>query len=567
MATSQRNLSELNSKQFDVVIVGGGISGAWLALHCAQLGHRTALIEKDDYASQTSSASSKLLHGGIRYLQQMQFTKVRESAMERAHYLYAAPHLSTPVPFVVPTYHDFQRSKFFLNCGMIAYRILCFGENRIIESDNEILPPIRSISASELNQIYDLGTQMHTGAVVFHERHMIDSERMVLAILQTARDQGACIHNYVSCQEFLLSNNDVTGVKVQDELNGERFDVNCKLVINAAGPWIDNLNAALPRSESAFSIKAFAVGSHIVTRQLCDHAIALTTNQQSNSKLDRGGRHVFVIPWRGRSLIGTSYDELECANSEVKLQPEHVTQLLDAVNSGLPNAKLSRADVISGYSGLYPLQTNNSHGSVYQASGDYHLVDHAKVNGVSGLITALGAKYTTGRKLSELTMKLVAQKLGGAAVPKKIKFVSSAYQSNGVQNLSQFEKTKLEQYKGQLPADTIRHLVRNYGSELDAFIHSVNNDYKLRLRVSAHQPDIFGQVAWAIKHEQAVTLADVLFRRTSLALLGINEDEVRCLGRFMAPLLEWDDREQVKQIAGVLGWLSEIRNTLHDNAE
>ena len=166
MDTFKRNTQALASQQFDVCIVGGGISGAWLALHCAQSGLTTALIEKGDFASQTSSSSSKLLHGGIRYLQQFQFGKVRESAIERAHYIYAAPHLSTAVPFAVPTYRDFQRSKTFLRSGMLAYKSLCFGEDRIIESREEHLPPITSISSSGLNEICELEGNEHTGAVV-----------------------------------------------------------------------------------------------------------------------------------------------------------------------------------------------------------------------------------------------------------------------------------------------------------------------------------------------------------------------------------------------------------------
>ena len=289
MATFKRDIEALNSQQFDVCIVGGGISGAWLALQSAKSGWKTALIEKGDYASQTSSSSSKLLHGGIRYLQQLQFSKVRESALERAQYIYAAPHLSSSIPFAVPTYKDLARSKIFLQAGMLAYQALCFGENKIIADSEQIMPHSHSISDEELNRICDMEGAGHTGAVVFYERHMLNSERMVLSILRSAADHGAVIANYVKADHYLRAEDTVTGVRTTDMINSQSFDIDAKLVINAAGPWIDSLNSDLATKGEDKSITGFAVGSHIITRKIASHAIALTTEHKSDAKIDRGG--------------------------------------------------------------------------------------------------------------------------------------------------------------------------------------------------------------------------------------------------------------------------------------
>lgn len=539
----KRNVSKLTKQKFDVVIIGGGISGAWLALHCAQQGYSTALIERADFASSTSSASSKLLHGGIRYLQQFQFDKVRESAMERAHYLYAAPHLSTAVPFVVPTYPDFKRSKFFLNCGMLAYRMLCLGESRLIGSKEEELPSIYSINSDKLNDICDLTQEHHTGAVVFYERHMLDSERMVLAILQSAKKLGAEVHNYVSAVGFTGDKENITGVQAHDEVSGEQLTIESKLVINAAGPFIDNLNVKLKSADTAPRINGFAVGSHIITRQLCDHAIALTTKHQSDAKIDRGGRHIFVIPWRGYSLIGTSYDEIDNPNGDLTIQPDHVDQLLDAVNESWPSARLVRDDIISGYSGLYPLHTENINNTVYQGSGEYQIIDHQDANGVSGMITALGAKFTTGRKISDLTMRLIKRRLGGTKIPQKSKLVGADFDS-----FSSFRTTKIQQYSNTYSTETIDHLLMLYGSEIDAFFASIEGRPELQKTICATQPDLLGQVAWAVSHEQAITMNDVLFGRTSLGLLGIAEQELTDIANIMSELLGWDDKQKTRRI-------------------
>jgi glycerol-3-phosphate dehydrogenase len=548
MTFSKRDLSQLSEQKFDVVIIGGGITGAWLSLHCVQQGYKTALIEKADYASQTSAASSKLLHGGIRYLQQMQFDKVRESAMERAEFIYAAPHLSNSVPFVVPTYSDFKRSKFFLSCGMLAYQTLCLGQNAVIDSKEQRLGGTHSISVEQLNKICDLENEPHTGAVVFNERHMIDSERMVLAIIQTARELGAEVHNYVAASEFLGDESKVTGVVACDQLNGNQFEINSSLVINAAGPWIDGLNSKLRNAETAPRINSFAIGSHIVTRQICDHAIALTTKHQAGSKIDRGGRHVFAIPWRGYSLIGTSHNEIDSADGDISLQAEHVEQLIDAINDAMPQAKLKREDVVSGYSGLYDFRTNNIRSTVYQGSGEYQIIDHQSTNHVDGLVTALGAKYTTGRKVSAQTMKLVNRKLSGDRSTSNETITRRKLRGSDYISFAQLQRTKLEQYKDQYSIETINHLLMSYGSDIDMFLTSINEQADLQKTICSTQPDLIGQVVWAIVNEQAVTLNDVVFGRTSLGLLGLQAEELLAIAGVMAAQLFWSKQELERQL-------------------
>ena len=552
-----RNIEELSNQEYDLAIIGGGITGAWIAFHGAQQGYKVALIERGDFACATSSASSKLLHGGIRYLQQFQFDKVRESAMERAEYLYAAPHLSNAVPFVVPTYPDFKRSKFFLNCGMLAYDFLCMGQNRVIGNPAEYLPKTYSLSATDLNKLFDISHEPHTGAVVFYERHMLDSERMVWAILDSARELGARVYNYVSAEHYLSDDTKVLGVKARDEISGQDIELKAKLVINAAGPFIDNLNKDLPKSKSAPKINGYAVGSHIVTRKISDHAIALTTKHKSNAKVDRGGRHVFVIPWRNHSLIGTSYDEIETPNGDISLQSEHVEELLEAVNDNMPNAKLTRDDIVSGYSGLYPLHTENIQSTVYQGSGEYQLIDHETANGLSGLITALGAKYTTGRKISELTLKLVNKRFERSSKPQRSKLSSANYTDFG-----EFVKQKMEQLKDKFEPPVIDHLACTYGSKLDDFVDFIGTDESLSKPICDAQPDILGQVAWAIEKEQALTIDDVLYRRTSLGLLGLPSQSLGAIADLMATELTWDEARKQDELRHSLDRLNRTRSAI-----
>ena len=556
MDTFKRDTARLGSEQYDALIIGGGISGAWLALHCQQAGLKTALIDRGDYAGETSSSSSKLLHGGIRYLQQFQFTKVRESAMERAEFIYAAPHLSTAIPFIIPTYPDFSRSKFFLNCGMLAYSILCLGQNRLINNKAERIPRTRNINKTQLNALYDLD-DVNTGGVVFFERHMFDSERMVLEILKTAADAGATVTNYVNADSLIVKDSRVLGVQACDTKSGDNFDIKAKLVINAAGPWIDGLNGSLPNAEQAPSINGFALGSHIVTRQISDHAIAVATELESDAALDRGGRHVFAIPWRGYSLIGTSYAEVESCDGDLSIKPEHVDELLAAINHGLPKAQLTRDDLISGYSGLYPLRTDNIKSTVYQGTGEYQIIDHAQANKIEGLVTALGAKFTTGRKLSALTLKVVAKKLGVSSRIDRRKLSASQYD-----DFLKFVSDLINDFGGSYSSETLQHLAHHYGSDARAVLALADSDVQLQSTIMPGQPDLLAQVAWAVIHEQALGLEDVLFRRLSIGLLGLDEAQLENVATLMAKLLNWDAVKRAAEVAHLSHRLKTIEAAL-----
>ena len=561
-------IQQLENEQFDVVVIGGGVTGAWIALQCSSLGYKTAICERGDFAGGTSSASSKLLHGGIRYLQQLQLNKLRESSLERAEYIYAAPHLCTSVPFVVPTYKDLKRSKFILYCGILTYRLLGLGQNKVI-ANAELAKKngeTQHFSATELNKLCDLSHINHTGAIAFTETHMHDSERTVWSIIESAIKHGAIAANYTSITEIVSENEKTKGVNVKDNETGREFFVKSNIVINAAGPWVDDLNQQVGNPDKANGtaqlIHNFAAGAHLVTRQLTSkHAIAITTKQKSVTTLDRGGRHIFIIPWRGFSLIGTSYRETKDPNGAENLGKEDLSQLLEAVNEMLPAAQLGPEDIKSAYVGLYPLRTNTQLKSTYQGSGEYILIDHQQEYGIEGLITSLGAKFTTGRILAEKTVRLVQKKL---VAP--ITYTSSSTQqrkknfrirlcSSNYKNLEQFTDNKISSLRHRLPAETIRHLINCYGSHLDDFIEYLDANENSELLLTAvvqGLPDILGQVSWAIDKEMAIRLDDVLLRRTSVGHLGISSKEIEIVATLMQEKLDWTDQHTKAQIANAV---------------
>ena len=323
-------------RTFDVVVVGGGITGACLAHDATLRGLSVALVERQDFGAATSAASSKLLHGGIRYLQQARFDKVRESAHERACFQRIAPHLTRWVPFLIPTQASLLRSQGVLRCGMWLYERLTSAEDRSFADPAKRVPTSRFYSRSELARVVpELGARDDvTGAQVLYESQLHSSERMTLAFLKSAVAGGAVVANYLSMDGVLTRAGRVEGVTVSDGVGGERFDIRAKIVANAAGPWLTGLNDHLGLGSLAVPIRGFSKGAHIVTRQAVEtFALALPTTRRSSAIVNRGGRHVFVIPWRGRSLIGTSDRPHAGGLDEVGPTEEDISDLLNDVQA------------------------------------------------------------------------------------------------------------------------------------------------------------------------------------------------------------------------------------------
>jgi len=567
MPANDRSLLKetLETTVFDVVIVGGGISGAWIAQLLGESGYCCALVERRDFASATSSASSKLLHGGVRYLQQMQFDKVRESTLERAKYLSYAPHIAEAVPFVVPSFRDIKRSKWLLSAGMLAYRMLGLGQNALLKSAGVLLPRTHLLSSSELNSICPLHELDHTGAVVFPEFHLYDSERCVWSIVDSARHLGLVAANYTTVESLLIENDRVTGVCARMEGATDTLDIKARLVVNAAGPWVDKVLASYGQPFLPTIINGYATGAHLITRQLVkDHAIAVTTQQKSDARIDRGGRHIFIIPWRGMSLIGTSYRETDFPDNAEILTQEDMNQLLDAVNDALPHAKLTLSDIVSAYSGLYPLRVETIKTNEYQGTGEYLLCDHAVNHNLEGIVTSLGAKLTTGRKLAELTVSLVATKVEPQQPDSRKSAGAKRLHCARYDNLTQFQAMQIATYSDRYSNTRIQHWIRCYGSDMDAFIRymetSDNAQTMLRTLVEG-QPDVFGQVAWAVEQELAIHLDDAILRRSSVGLLGISDAHLDDAAQLMGSLLGWNDATMATEIARVADRQKAITDT------
>lgn len=547
----KRDFDSLSSHTFDVALIGGGITGACVAHDATLRGLSVCLIEKGDFGGATSAASSKLLHGGIRYLQQLQFHRVRESARERAAFRRVAPHLLRWVPFLIPTTRSVSKGRVVLTAGVAAYRVLLAGIAGRAGAAGLAEPSGGFFSKGELIDRFPWLASLRdlTGAWVIHETHMQSSERMTLAFVKTAASRGAAVANYVEVVGFRREGSHVAAVEVRDRLTGRRCDVGARLVVNAAGPWIGVLNESLGDVHLRRDITALAKGMHIVTRPLTgDAAIALATRHQSQAVIQRGGRHIFVIPWRGCSLIGTTNVPFSGLPDHVGVEPGEVAAFVDDINAALPAAQLSLADVRHAFAGLYPLTETTIRADTYQGTGAYQLVDHADSGGPSNYMSALGAKYTTARGFASRVVDRVFQKL---RIPNPgCSTATTPLACSRYEDVDAYRRQAVARHRGTVDTTTIDHLVILYGSDTDAVLTAGHRTPTGFSRLGPDQPDIEAQVRYAVADEMALTLEDVVFRRTGLGTAGRPQTtSIARVASIMAEALAWDEPRTREELA------------------
>jgi len=549
----KRDIQQLAARQYDVLVIGGGITGACIAHDAALRGLSVALIDKNDFGACTSSASSKLLHGGIRYLPKAQFHKVRESAREQAVFQHLAPHLTRWLPFVIPTDKSSPtKGKMALKAAMAVYGLCCAGLTGLIHDPGKQPPSRTFLSGDEVIRRLPMLSAIKglTGAQILFESHMHSSERMTLAFIKTAVENGAHVANYVQAGRLLVEGTRVVGVDAADVLTGEEFTINARMVVNSAGPYTQAINETVPGLRLYHRLTGFSRGVHLVTRQLePDYAMALTTKKKTEGFITRGGRHFFIIPWRGRSLIGTTNVPLIGKLDDIRVTQKDVEDFLFDINEALPSVKLTRDDVFYAFTGIYPIIAREIKPDTYQGTGEFQIVDHGQKDGIDGIVTALGAKFTTARNVARQAVDLVADKLGGNVAA--CRTVETQLLEGRIDDIEGFTADCLGKYAALLPEGSIRHLLRNYGKKIGDVI-ALGEQRNMLTRLCPERETLEIEIYYGVRHEMAITLDDVLFRRTGLGTIGHPGDGAvaRCAD-LMGDMLDWDDAEKEQQIAVV----------------
>jgi glycerol-3-phosphate dehydrogenase len=525
----KRDLSRLSNQTFDLLIIGGGATGCFAARDAALRGLSVALVEARDFASATSARSSRLAHGGLRYLRNLETGLVRESLRERLALMRIAPHLVRPLPFLLPLYGVGLLGRAKLAAGLTLYDLLSHDRNRL-EDPALHLPGHRWIGKkAALAREPVLDASGFKGAFEYHDAQMYAPERLALENLIDADAHGAVIANYVAAEKLLLRNGRVEGCSVRDSVTGIGFDIRAAAVLVAAGPWADIfLEQATGQAAAHKLIRS--KGIHLMVPLLSKAALALET----------GGGHLFALPWRGHTLLATTDTPFSGDPASVAVSEADIVSFLATCRKALPAAALARDRVEHFYAGLRPLVSDGSKDS-YHVSRRAELVDHAKEN-MSGLFSALGGKWTTSRALAEKAIDAVAARLEKTAAP-----CATATTPLPGGRIDRFDGLVAGMQKTYPGIAALRHLAHLHGARLPLLLQGVRLTDLMPLGPSQ---DVPAQIAFAVREEMALTLEDVVMRRTSLGQFGRPSHQALAqVVALMTRELGWSAEKQQSEIA------------------
>jgi glycerol-3-phosphate dehydrogenase len=516
-------LEALERDSFDLAVVGGGITGAGVALDAASRGYSVALVEKSDYAAGTSGRSSKLIHGGLRYLQNFDLGLVREALLERSLLVRLAPHLVTPLPFLVPAFEG-RRPDRLMGMGLNMYDAMSWRRGR--DEDEEWSPDRHRIigSAETVEMAPALAGRDPTAAYLFYDCQT-DDARLVLTVLGEAERFGAVCAN--ACEATGLAEG--RGLLVRDTLGGGEFELTAANVINATGVWADRLRPDELYAEEEVPRIRPSRGTHVT---LPRDALPVEAGVIVPAG---GGRTIFALPWLGRTLAGTTDNDYEGPLEHVPPADEDVAYLLDALNEFFATS-LGPDDLTGAYAGVRPLISTADPKKSVDISRRAELYETS-----SGLVTITGGKLTTWRRMAKMAVDRIVEREGREA----------RCRTDEIPLGEPVEAGALPDARA-VDDDSRRHLARRYGHAAGLVMRLAAAAPELGHRITPDLPDILAEAAYAAGHEQARSLADVLLRRTRLGLLDarrLSAEAPRALAAAMAAELEWDEARVERELA------------------
>jgi glycerol-3-phosphate dehydrogenase len=537
----ERFIENITNDNLDIIIIGGGITGAAVAYAASSRGMKVALFEKKDFGGATSAATSKLIHGGLRYLANMEFGLVRESLKERKILGNIAPNFIYPIPFMIPNYRRYRGGMWMIMLGMFLYDILSFDKKDTWDK-SKMLPNHDTYRRKKTLILEpNIKKRKLTGSTIFYDYQSIFPERLTLAFIKSAVDYGAKVSNYSKVIDFIRTEpNKIAGVKVKDLLSNNIHEVKAPLVINCGGTWADLiLELAAKNGKHSHKVKR-SEGIHIITKKI--------NNEHIISIVKDDGKHIMIMPWRNHTIIGTTDKEYHGSPDDYKVSKESIEEVLNIVNNYYGNGNLNYEDVLFAYGGLRPLVDDQTQGS-YESSRKYEVFDNAK-DGIEGLITVEGGKYTTSRNLAYNVMEMVQKKLN---IKLKDSITYNNYLSGcEIKDMEQFMIKLHNKYRNKFAENTIEYLGRNYGTESTTLFKIAKNNPHLA-QVLNNDGEILAQVVYAIEEEMAKTLKDVFLRRTGLGTLGHPGMEVvQKVADLASEMLDWSEERKKEEIEGLL---------------
>jgi glycerol-3-phosphate dehydrogenase len=540
----ERDLDALADRRFDLLVIGGGIYGACIARDAALRGLSVALIEKSDFCSGTSHNSLKIIHSGIRYLQHLDFKRVRESIDERRIWLTIAPHLVRPLKFVIPTQGYLTRGPAALQAAVLLHRLLGLDWNRGLPDELRIPTGRVSGRAKLLDSIPGLPLDGLSGAASWHDGQVVDADRLVIECLQSAVEHGAVVANYVAADSLMRTNGRVHGASAIDHAGHREIEIEARMTVNAGGPWIGNILQRSLGDAAASATPPLARNMNIVTRQLLPgHGVGIPSKRRSDAVIGSEARLFFITPWKDVSAIGTTHFPYAGNPDDYRVGEQEIADFVDEINESYPPARLKPEDILYVYSGLTPAEPESPKGEVGR-SKHAEIIDHGARGGCEGLISAIGVKYTTSRLVAERVVSLVQKKLGtegSEANARHVRLPGAESRAPG----------KGREISGEPGSPEIADLLSRYGSRPPEALADGEADFSKAFVAC---------VQHSVDREMALNLEDVLLRRNDLAARGrLTEELVQLTADVMAAKLHWsaaDSDARRKRMCAAVRYLS-----------
>ena len=542
----RRNTKALADVSFDVLVVGAGAAGAAIAREATLRGYRTALIEQNDFGSGTSAHCYKVVHGGIRYLQHADIARLRSSCVERALFLRIAPHLVSPMPFVVPTYGSGRRGKAFLGAGMIAYDLLSSGCNAVVKDPARRIRSTRFLGRSDVLRMFpEVNEEGLSGAAVFEDGQMDSPPRLVLAFVTAAVERGAIVANYVKAETLRAAQPRGWVASVRDVLTDDRFEIRAKTVVSATGSWTEGLLESTPGAsmpQATYSRDA----CFLISRPAREMALAISGgNRDADAILTRGARHLLLMPWKGRTLAGVWHRILPREPDTVRLERNELEQFVAEINASQPRLDLRPSEVTFAGFGLVPFG-EDSGGTSLSFGKRSRVIDFSK-KGIGGLVSVESVRFTVARRDAETALDALEKQ--GALERARTPELTAPVTGGDIAEFDRFVRELRPRVPSHLGASLSLSLARSYGTRANDVV-ALGESAGL-LGPIAGTDTIGAEVAYAVSSEMAQRLTDVVFRRTSIGTTGhpglAAMDEVAALTQ---RLLGWpDDRARMEREA------------------
>lgn len=521
--------TETEETAFDLIVIGAGINGAGLARDAAMRGLRVLLLDKGDIGGGTTAWSTRLIHGGLRYLEYGEVGLVRESLRERERLFHIAPHLVRPLAMIIPIYREGRRGPLLIRAGMIAYDLLSFDKS---------LDHHHMLSRAEtLRRVPGLKAEGLRGASLYYDAQVEYAERLVVENVLSARERGTTIRTYAPVERFIVEDRQVRGVEFTDLLKGCRVCARAPVTINVSGPWVDDVLAALEQPPSR--LIGGTKGSHIIVDRFdgAPHEALYVEAQED-------GRPFFIIPWNGLYLIGTTDFRYDGDLNMVLADEREIAYLLSETNRIIPAAGLSRDSVLYTYSGIRPLAYDEKGRTGGSITRRHFVHDHADT--LKGFLSIVGGKLTTYRNLSEQAVDLVFKKLGRTSPPCETDKVPLP----GAMTEAPADFGEHFKASSGLPLATAERLLRIYGTRAPTVLELAAEGTDLLEIFSPETGAIGAEVLMSFRYEMAQTLSDCLLRRTMVGMnRAVGLDAIESAARIACKYLDWPSGRAEQEIA------------------